>query len=57
MESWADGALPKGMGEEGRRFARYYKRFLKALAIRIVTWLKMARIGLAVRISVALLLT
>ena len=57
VESWADGALPKGMGEEGRRFARYYKRFLKALAIRIVTWLKMARIGLAVRISVALLLT
>ena len=57
VDSWAADELPEAEGGEAKEVIMFMKRVVHALAKKIVTWLKMARIGLTVRIFVALVLT
>mmetsp|Transcript_17485 Transcript_17485/g.35534 ORF Transcript_17485/g.35534 Transcript_17485/m.35534 type:complete len:615 (-) Transcript_17485:23-1867(-) len=56
MEAWTSDELPQAESEEAKIAVEFMKRVLAALARKIKKWLKMARIGLMVRIAVALIL-
>jgi len=57
IDTWATAELPEATSDEAKEVVLFMKRVLLALASKIVKWLKMVRIGLTVRIAVALLLT
>jgi len=57
IDHWAAADLPEAESDEAKEAIEFMKRVAHALAKKIVKWLKMARVGLTVRIAAALILT